>query len=324
MQKRKLWTGAAAFLGMFVLILDGETALDGARQGIELCLRTVIPSLFPFFLLSIMLTSSFMGSSIPVLRPLGRLCAMPGGTESLLVSGFLGGYPVGAQSISAAYHAGQLEKNDALRLLAFCSNAGPAFLFGIVSPMFPRKWMAWALWGIHIAGAVMAALLIPGSSKKTVKLSYASPLSLSGALYASLKVIATVCGWVVLFRVLIAFFSRWFLWHLPVAAQVAVTGLLELSNGCSELLAVTDVRLRFCICAGMLSFGGLCVTMQTVSVTGGLSLRYYFLGKGIQTVFSIALSAAIVYRVWLPVGFLFLLSLLFRQKKSSIPATVGV
>ena len=324
MRKKQLWTGMAASLGMLVLILDGKTALEGARQGIELCLRTVVPSLFPFFLLSILLTSSFIGSSLPLLRPLGRLCGVPKGAESLLVAGFLGGYPVGAQSIAAAYRAGQLHKKEAERLLAFCNNAGPAFLFGMVATMFPRRWMAWALWGIHMAGAVLAAVLIPGQRGNQVTMSPARPTSLSAALHSALRVMATVCGWVVLFRVILALLSRWFLWLLPAPAQVAVTGLLELSNGCCELMAVTDVRLRFCICAGMLAFGGLCVTMQTLSVTSGLSLKQYFLGKAMQTAFSLALAAAIVYGAWFPFGLLFLLCLLFRQKKSSIPAAVGV
>ena len=78
---------------MLALILDGRTAIDGARQGIELCLRTVIPSLFPFFVLSILLTSSLLGGSLAVLRPLGRLFGMPDGAESLLIPAFLGGYP---------------------------------------------------------------------------------------------------------------------------------------------------------------------------------------------------------------------------------------
>ena len=146
---------------MLALILDGRTAIDGARQGIELCLRTVIPSLFPFFVLSILLTSSLLGSSLAVLRPLGRLFGMPDGTESLLIPAFLGGYPVGAQNVAAAFRSGQLTKPEAERMLSFCSNAGPAFLFGMAAAMFPRRWMAWALWGIHIVGALFAALLIP-------------------------------------------------------------------------------------------------------------------------------------------------------------------
>ena len=49
MKTNKLACTAAA-LGMLVLILDSKTALAGAREGIDLCIRTVIPSLFPFFL----------------------------------------------------------------------------------------------------------------------------------------------------------------------------------------------------------------------------------------------------------------------------------
>lgn len=327
MRNKHLWTGAGAFMGMLILILDGRTALEGARQGIELCLKTVIPSLFPFFLLSILLTSSFMGSPLPILRPLGWLCGIPKGAESLLVSGFLGGYPVGAQSVATAYRAGQLRKQEAERLLAFCNNAGPAFLFGMIAPIFPRQWMAWALWGIHIAGAIFAALLIPGGATGAATSVKAKQMPLSAALSASLRIMAAVCGWVVLFRVLITFLSRWILWLLPTAAQVAVTGLLELSNGCCDLLRISDISLRFLVCAGILAFGGLCVTMQTVSVTAGLSLGHYFPGKLLQTAFSLLLAGAVIGGVWLPCCAVLLTSAFLlgkRRKNSSIQAAVGV
>ena len=232
MKRRNFWAGICVSFGMLALILDGRTAIDGARQGIELCLRTVIPSLFPFFVLSILLTSSLLGSSLAVLRPLGRLFGMPDGAESLLIPAFLGGYPVGAQNVAAAFRSGQLTKPEAERMLSFCSNAGPAFLFGMAAAMFPRRWMAWALWGIHIVGALFAALLIPGKPAAPVRLTKTSPHSPASALNTAITVMATVCGWVVLFRVLLAFLKRWFFWILPAAVQVAVTGILELSNGC--------------------------------------------------------------------------------------------
>ena len=322
---KRVWTLVGVVLGMLVLILDGRTALEGAREGIELCLKTVIPSLFPFFVLSILLTSSLTGSRSPVLRPLGRLFGIPDGGESLLIPAFLGGYPVGAQCVAAAYRSGHLEKDTAQRMLAFCSNAGPAFLFGMVSPLFPRRWMAWVLWGIHIGGALCAAALIPAPSGSAAPVPGAKPATLTGALNDSLRVMATVCGWVTLFRVLLAFLNRWFLWLLPTAAQVAVTGILELSNGCCALAAVSDVPVRFVICAGILSLGGLCVTMQTLSVTRGLSLRLYFSGKIIQTLFSLAAALAAAYGQCLPLALIFLFFLILKlQKKSSIPSVSGV
>ena len=62
----------AAALAMLALILDSATSFEGASDGISLCIRTVIPSLFPFFVLSSMLTGNLYGLSGEILRPLGR------------------------------------------------------------------------------------------------------------------------------------------------------------------------------------------------------------------------------------------------------------
>ena len=324
--RKQNWTGIGAGLGMLILIFDGKTALQGAQIGIELCLKTVIPSLFPFFLLSILLTKSFVGTTVPLLRPMGTLFGIPEGAESILVSAFLGGYPVGAQSIAEAFRSGQLQKEDAERMLAFCNNAGPAFLFGMVSSLFPRTWMAWALWFIQIISALLVSFLIPSKKTKPAHFSPGMSPSVSSALLSAIRVIAMVCGWVVLFRVVVSFLDRWVLWLLPVEVRTAVIGLLELSNGCCELLYIENVKLRFLICSSILAFGGICVTMQTISVTSGLSMRCYFPGKILQTLFSLLFSAVILYGTWLPCILLIPAGILLRKKQNrdSIPIAVGV
>lgn len=327
MKNRSFLSGLGASVGMLMLIIDGKTALEGMQTGIWLCLVTVIPSLFPFFLLSILLTSSFMGTSLPLLRPLAWICGLPKGAESLLIPGFLGGYPVGAQAVAEGFRSGALARRDAERMLGFCNNAGPAFLFGMVSSLFPRLWMTWALWVIHVVSAVAVAVLFPAEGLSTVKLPEGKAISLTDAMSRSIRTMATVCGWVILFRVVIGFADRWVLWLFPAWLRVAVMGMLELSNGCWELAAVADVPGRFVLCSGMLSFGGLSVTMQTLSVTAELSRKYYVLGKLLQTVFSVFLSWAVMWENWyciwlcLPVLVIFLRA---RQKSSSIPGAVGV
>lgn len=82
------------------------------------------PLAVSLFVLSILLTSSLLGSSLAVLRPLGRLFGMPDGAESLLIPAFLGGYPVGAQNVAAAFRSGQLTKPEAERLLSFAATRG--------------------------------------------------------------------------------------------------------------------------------------------------------------------------------------------------------
>lgn len=327
MKKTYRLTESFAFLGILILILDGKTALSGAQSGVDLCIRTVIPSLFPFFLLSAMLTSALSGTSLPLLRPITRFFEMPQGTEAILLTGFLGGYPTGAQCIASAYRSNQINKTEADRLLSFCSNAGPAFLFGMIAPMFSDLKAAFLLWGIHITSALLVAALLPASKTNGFLANNRKNVSFSRAMHTALYAMATVCGWVIVFRSFLAFLDRWFLWLVPSITKVSIYGILELSNGCIALSSISDLRLRFVLCSGMLAWGGLCVVLQTFSVAEGLSMKSYIKGKMLQTIFSLLLSTSFVLNIWFPVAALmvFLVLLLRKtQKRGRNPEVIGV
>lgn len=315
--------GIGAAAGMLVLILDSRTALAAAVEGLEMCIKTVIPSLFPFIMLSGMLMGAFSGVRMPLLRPLGKLISLPEGSESILIPAFLGGYPVGAQCIGNAYADGTVNKENAEKMLAWCSNAGPSFLFGMVGSMFPERWIAWALWGIQIGSALLTARCFPcQGSVRTVATD-----KKGASMGSAVAVMGCICGWVVIFRVVIGFLQRWALWLLPAEAQVAVMGILELSNGCCALADIESIGLRFAVCSGLLSFGGICVGMQTASVTEGLSLKYYWAGKGLQALFSTCLSILIWRKKWgmLLAGAMFFLIIPRKlRKNSSNPQPIGV
>lgn len=339
MKSRSFWIGACAAAGMLVLILDSQTALKGMREGIELCLRTLVPSLFPFFFLSILLTGSLLGSKLKIFRPIGQLCGIPAGAESLLAVGLLGGYPVGAQNVALAYHSGSLSKFDAERMLAFCNNAGPAFLFGIVGAAFDSDWIPWALWGIHMLSALIVGMAFgPNARCGTVVVQHTS-ISMTEALQKSLSVMAQVSGWVILFRMLLTYLNRWFLWLLPTEANVIFSGILELSNGCVQLRNLENEGFRFVAASVMLALGGICVCFQTSSVAKGLRLKYYFPGKLLQAALSFLMALCVqrflptaqrctVSPVLIAGILLFALILVQflrkRQNNSSIPAPIGV
>ena len=320
-------TGIFAGLGMLVLIFDSSLALEGAQNGINLCIRTVIPSLFPFILLSMLLTREITGTN-RWLRPVTECLGIPYSAQTLLIPAFLGGYPVGAKCIYDLYRGEQLQQNQAERLLCFCSNAGPAFLFGMLSGFFPEKKTLWLLWLIHILSAVLTGFLF--SAAETAANAPVRTSEKSGkqdVLLAVLKSMGLICGWVILFRILVTFLQQWFLWLLPQWLMVLFTGILELTNGCCELMQISDIGVRFVICSCMLAFGGICVLLQTASVTKGLSLRYYVLGKGMQTIFSLLLSCAVIWKHgWLLTSSIPLLCFFIRknQKSSGNTAIVPV
>ncbi len=289
----KTGTGIAAAFAMLLLILDGQTAIAGAQSGLRLCAMNVIPSLFPFLILSILLTSSLAGKTSVFFSPLARMLRIPQGSESLLAVGVLGGYPMGAQAVAQAYSDGRLTRSEARRMLGFCSNAGPAFLFGITGASFSIPGVPCILWGIQLLSALITGLLLPGGSIRSMDPPSKKQTSLTSAMEQAVTVMSRLCGWIILFRVILAFFDRWFLWLFDSFWQVLICGLLELTIGCTSLSVVSNEGLRFILCSLLLSFGGICVTMQTASVTGELGLGMYLPGKLIQTVTSLFLSVPI-------------------------------
>lgn len=318
MQKKWLVSLAAA-AGMLILILDSRTALAGASEGVRLCIQTVIPSLFPFLFLSGTFSGSCPWTGSPG-RLIGRIFGIPKGMEYILVPMLLGGYPVGAQCVYEASARGTISKRNAERMLAYCSNCGPAFLFGMLAAFFPGMKLLWLLWGITLSGIWAAAFVfsVPGAAGDAERAG--APFGIEKAIWAMLK----ICGWVILFRVLIGFLGKWVLWRAKPEMHVLWAGVLELTNGCCMLGSIMDERIRFLLCSVLLSFGGICVLFQTVSVCPGLSIRYYLAGKLLQAGTSAVIAAAIAFRLWVPVflwaGVLLLLRL--KEKTVEIPKKV--
>ena len=284
--------GILAFSGILILILDSQSAVASAADGIRMCMQQVIPAIFPILVLSIWLTQAMANSNFTILRPLGRLLRVPDHAISLLIPAFFGGYPVGAQCAVEQYRHGSLSKENAEKMLSFCNNAGPSFIFGFLPLVFSNGHRIWQICLIHIGSAILAGIVLCNSEEKEHQRVTQRSTPVMGTAVRSM---AMICGWVIFFRVLTGFLERWFLWRLPVPASVVLIGGMELTNGCIRLQRIPDEELRFILCAGMLSFGGLCVHMQTTTILQGLSVKKYWAGKLLQTFCSLLMASITVY-----------------------------
>ena len=132
----------------------------------------------------------------------------------------------------------------------------------------------------------------------------------------SLSVIAQICGWVILFRMLITFIDEWFGFIIPISVQPLLYGLLEITNGCLSLHLIPDSGIRFIICSVMLAMGGFCVTMQTASIISqNLKLSHYCFGKLMQAAISAALSAFVAV-TFIQHKAIYLYPLFFRDQQN--------
>jgi len=270
-----------------LLILDPSTAMHGASAGIDQCIRVILPSLFPCFFVTAYLNSRLLGVKLPVFNRLFKWLHVPVGGDSIVLLGIIGGYPVGAQTIASAYQRGALDRDCARILLGYCSNAGPAFIFGVTSCLFSSVSIPWVIWLTQLLAIFIAGFILPKPEGSEISFNGQTNISAVDAFQLSLRNIASVCGWVILFKVLISYLSKIITGNFPL---ILLSGILELSNGCLSLLSIPSESIRFILCNIMLSFGGLCVFMQTNSVVGKLGLGFYLPGKILQASISCIVS----------------------------------
>ena len=283
------------------LLLFPAEAAEAARQSVQLCLQTVLPALFPFFVLSSLLVAcggaQVFGRALePFMRPLFHLS---GAGAAALALGLVGGYPVGARTAAELYRGGCLPRKEAERLLAFCSNAGPGFILGICGGAVLQSARAGAyLYLVHVASALLTGIALRGKQMPDGggTLRAGAPRqgllrSFPAAVRDSFAAVWSVCGFVVIFAVVLRFVT------LLLPGHALAVGFVELTNG---VLALSPGRDGFLLCALFLGWGGLSVHAQTLSVLdgSGLSARRYFLGKLTQAALSVPLAWLVSFRLY--------------------------
>lgn len=270
---------------MTVLILDSRCAADSAREAIELCISTLIPVLFPLFVLSAMLVPALGALRMPLLS---KILGFPEGGGGLFLIGCAGGFPVGAACVAQASRERQLSREMAGELLGLCSFCGPSFLFGVIGNVLSLRDAA-VLFVIQLETALLIAVFRKHSAPGSFRPS-AEAVSLPQAVRRAISSIATVCAWVILAGVAAGFLKRWLFPLLPKSLGIFLTGMLELTNGVFALEELSP-GLRLPFCAFFVTFGGVSVLLQIAAVAAPAGLR---MGKCIRQKTIQALLAAFI------------------------------
>ena len=293
----------AVCLGLCVLLVwflaDAAEVRASAKEALSLCARSVIPSLFPFMVVSSLLLALGFGElAAPwlagLMEPLFRI---PGAGSAALLLGLVGGYPIGAKTAADLCRNGLVSREEAERLLAFCNNSNPVFLISVLGTgVFGSVRAGVWLWLIHLLAALLTGLIFRGNSKHTTKQSAArsSPFQTADfipafvdAVRSSLSGILSVCAFVVFFYVLAQ----------PMAALGGRMGACLV--GSLELFSLTPLlnpdAFSFVLAAGAAGWGGASVLFQTLAVLegSGLRLRNCLLGKAAQGLLSLLLAAGL-------------------------------
>ncbi len=270
--------------GMAVLMFS-PFVRRGIANGIDVCITTVIPSLFLFSCVSCFAVKSGICYNIgkafdKFSKPLFNLS---GEEFAVFLFSCVSGYPVGASLVTELYKSGRISQNKAVLMTNFCVAAGPAFILVAVGEIsLGSRSDGQRLLAAHVISSVLLAIIFGVYSRfsktDTDKSIGLKPFSLTPQSTTALfvdsvteasKNIFKICGFIVAFGGIGGMVSAD---NLPVSPFFAnlVRALLEVTVGI-DLFG----RGRLALLAFLLGFGGISVHFQVLSVTRALKIKYF-------------------------------------------------
>lgn len=334
--------GAAAILYAFFLIVFVKDIGEAVAVSVKVCLEVMIPSLYAFMVISGFIVSSNLYAILG--KPFGIISRyifrIPEEYFSVFIISSIGGYPVGAKLLASMYQENKIDRETAENMLSYCYLAGPAFICSIAGVgLFSSVKIGMIIFASAVGANFIFGFLksfrrnIPPKSKSKVRLNISMDTLIS-SIYSGAKGMLSICAVIVFFSSIICILNKLNiiqnaaglvskLTYLDYPDSIAsVKAFIEISNISS--LTAGNYKL-IPITAALLSFGGICVTIQTKGfVSGTLSTKYFYLSRilsaiisyflckmlivicGVEYVYTIA-SENIIYRHNSPIPSLFLL-----------------
>ncbi|MEG0546964.1 MAG: hypothetical protein RR552_07260 [Oscillospiraceae bacterium] len=280
-------TGIIIVMCVFLFIEPTISAL-AVRQSISLCAEIVIPSLFPFMIISSFIIKSGISELLGKLfNPLTRFAfRLPGESAGAIIMSFVGGYPIGAKMTAELLKEGKITINQAQRMNIFCLNAGPAFVIGSVGTIMLGSTKAGVIlyFSNVISSLILGVLTIVLDDKtlildkKKEKLAIKSPITaFVNSVADSGQTMLMICSWVLIFASICSLVGTIF---ANSTMSVSIKCILEVTNGVAAAAKILPLP---AVCA-ILSFGGICVHCQVFSFirTSGLKLKYFYTARCIS------------------------------------------
>lgn len=278
------------------LFTKSKDCVQGIKDGIALCMGSIIPSLFPFMIASQFVIKSgladFFGFCFEKITK--KLFKLSGICSSVILMSLIGGFPVGAKMTCDLLESKKISKNEAQRLNLFCINAGPAFIIGTVGDIFAGSRKAGIILFVStvissLCVGLMTTVLCDNYDLKDEKISaenVTNPITaFSHSMSEASKAMLSVCSWVIVFNAII----KCILSLGDKGYAITLCSILEVTSGLKLSCGVLPIPAL----AAILSFGGLSVHCQIFSYIqkSEISFRLFYASRLICA----ALSALICH-----------------------------
>jgi len=266
------------------IILNKILVSDTILYSIELWSTTILPSLFPFFILSDILIKYNITDYIPkwIKNIFYKLFKLSKYSLSIFFLSLISGFPSNARNTKQYYQNKLITKEEASNILAFTHFSNPIFILSTISVFFLHN----ALYGkiiliSHYIGNIIIGLIFRNKNNYPTKINYTKDniksqnfsIVLTNAITSSIDTLLLIFGTLTCFLILSSLIINYI--NLPPYESSILKCILEITMGINSLskLPINDIY-KVIISTMAISFGGLSVHMQVISQISDTDISY--------------------------------------------------
>ena len=273
-------------IAVCVLIAVSGNYSSAVSNGINLWAACVLPSLFPYFFITSILSGLKVTGKISYkLSPFTRAFFNTGGaTGYAFMTSLISGYPIGAKVVADLKNADLITPTESVRAAAFCSTSSPMFILSSVgSIMFNSPAFGLSLFLTHVISAILIGVIFsfykrkdkPKNSNAFINFSRADNVLYESA-YSAVISVLVVGGLITIFYLLTEMLLSLNLLSPIIDTVTLITGDKNLSSSivlgafeCTRGLKTLSANginfFTLPVAAAICGFGGLSVIAQSLA-----------------------------------------------------------
>ena len=272
----------------FVLIIFGDIVKQGVLDGLSFSVKTIIPTLFPFFILSDIWADVFVISQNGIVsKCFQKAFHLNKVSITAFILGLICGFPVGVKTAAQLYKDKRITKEELSHICGFANNPSAAFVIsGVGAAILGNIFTGIRLYIAVIISAIIVGIIFRqkdmslADSDVISRQSFSLVESIKNAALSSLNVMA----YIVFFSALTSLVS-------VITNNSFVTTIFsvffEVGNAVNSISKIENIDKPLCLSliGFALGFSGLSVHLQAFSfLPREVSKKRYLFMKLIQAV----------------------------------------
>lgn len=279
----------------FEILTESESILNSVTFSFKIWENNIFPSLFPFFVLSeLLIQYGFIELIAELLKPLmNHVFKIRSNAAFVFVMSMISGFPSNAKYTKELYQKNMLTEEEASKILTFTHFSNPLFILGTVSVIFLKNREAglFVLF-IHYFTNIIIGILFRNyepSPKEQEKVSLKNAILkmnqkriqkkktfgeiISSSVMNSIHTLLLILGTVTIFLVITTILNHTL--NINSYYQSILNGFIEMTQGLKYVSELEiPLKLKSIITVMILSFGGLSVHMQVISILSDTNIKY--------------------------------------------------